>query len=652
MKLTIVIVNYNVEFFLEHCLHSVRKALKGIESEVIVVDNNSVDGSVKMVREKFPEIRLIENKKNVGFSVANNQAIRQAQGEYILLQNPDTVVEEDTFQKVLQFMDTHPEAGGLGVKMLDGKGKFLPESKRGLPTPLVAFYKVFGFSMLFPRSRLFGRYHLGFLDNDQIHSVAVLSGAFMLLRKTTLEKTGLLDESFFMYGEDIDISYRITQAGYKNYYFPQARIIHYKGESTKKSSINYVFVFYQAMIIFAQKHFSQNRAKLFSTLIHMAIYIRASLALIRRFAENFALPLLDTGTILAGLFFIKNYYEKNVRFAAVTGSYPEHLVSIAFLSYLVIWLSSIYMNGGYDKPVRVSRLTRGILIGTATILIIYSLLPETYRFSRALILFGTAWALVATTGIRFLLHLLNIKQYRLNANQNKRVLIVGNPEECERVHQLLKETSIKTTFVGYISPEENVERIKSKTNQLINARTVGNINQLQDYVEIYSIDEIIFCAKDVSSHLTINLMLQLGKANVDYKIAPPESLSVIGSNSIDTSGDLYTIDINSITKPGNRRVKRMFDLSTSLLAFLLSPLILLFIHNPRGFLKNTMSVISGKKSWIGYQDSVLSPSEILGKKLNKETAERINLLYTKDYQLENDFKIFFKGFKKLGNMRS
>ncbi|MBK6837941.1 MAG: glycosyltransferase family 2 protein [Bacteroidetes bacterium] len=263
MKLSVVIVNYNVKYFLEQCLHSVQKAAGGIETEIWVVDNNSVDGSVEMVREKFPSVKIIANTDNKGFSKANNQAIHLSTGDYVLLLNPDTVVEEDTFRKMLQFMDAHPDAGGLGVKMIDGTGKFLPESKRGLPTPTVAFYKIFGLSALFPKSKTFGKYHLGYLDQNAINPVDVLAGAFMLIRKDVLQKIGLLDEDFFMYGEDIDLSYRITKAGYKNYYFPDARIIHYKGESTKKSSVNYVFVFYNAMIIFAKKHFSKSNASLF-----------------------------------------------------------------------------------------------------------------------------------------------------------------------------------------------------------------------------------------------------------------------------------------------------------------------------------------------------------------------------------------------------
>jgi GT2 family glycosyltransferase len=248
MKLSVIIVNYNVIHFLEQCLLSVQKAISGLEVEVFVVDNNSVDGSVSMVREKFPWVNLIANNDNPGFSKANNQAIKVSKGEYVLLLNPDTVVEEDTFSKCIAFMDQHPDAGGLGVKMVDGKGEFLPESKRGLPTPEVAFYKLSGLSRLFPKSKRFGQYHLTYLSREETHKIDVLSGAFMMMRRETLEKSGLLDETFFMYGEDIDLSYRIKLAGYNNYYFPETRIIHYKGESTKKSSVNYVYTFYNAMV--------------------------------------------------------------------------------------------------------------------------------------------------------------------------------------------------------------------------------------------------------------------------------------------------------------------------------------------------------------------------------------------------------------------
>lgn len=219
MDVSIIIVNYNVRFFLEQCLHSVFKAKNNLNIEIIVVDNHSVDGSVQMLKEKFPQVIVIENKDNVGFSKANNQGIKIARGKYVLLLNPDTVLQEDTLVKCFEFMEATPDAGALGIKMFDGKGNFLPESKRGFPSPMVAFYKIFGLSKLFPKSKIFGRYHLGFLDKDKTHNVDVLSGAFMFIRKEVLNKIGGLDEDYFMYGEDIDLSYRIKKAGYNNYFF-------------------------------------------------------------------------------------------------------------------------------------------------------------------------------------------------------------------------------------------------------------------------------------------------------------------------------------------------------------------------------------------------------------------------------------------------
>ncbi len=650
MKLSVIIVNYNVQHFLEQCLHSVFKGLKNIPSEVFVVDNNSVDGSVQMVKEKFSQAVLIDNKKNTGFSYANNQAIKLAKGEYVLLLNPDTVVEEDTFEKVIAFMDTHSDAGGLGVKMIDGKGNFLPESKRGLPTPSVAFYKIFGFSKLFPKSKLFGKYHLGFLDTDKTHEVDILSGAFMLLRKSALDKVGLLDETFFMYGEDIDLSYRIILGGYKNYYFPETRIIHYKGESTKKSSVNYVFVFYRAMVIFAEKHFSQNNAKLFSFLINIAIYLRAGAALFVRFLKSIFLPAFDFGISLLGLFLIKEYYEKNIRFIE-GGGYSDLLISIAFPVYILIWLFTIYLSGGYDKPIRLLKIIRGIIVGTGIILIAYSLLPEAYRFSRALILFGMLWILLAFLISRIVLHYLKIKSYSLDTDKSKRIAIIGTQEEFERVNKLLKQTNVNYSFLGFIC---------ANNSDNAHENYVGNINQIEEVIEIYKINEVIFCSRDITSQEIINHMHTLVSADVDFKIAPPESLSIIGSNSIDTAGDMYIIDVNSISKPKNKRNKRLIDILLSVCFLILSPILFFVQDNKIGFIKNIFSVLFGLKSWVGYgnqkqehlpkiRSSVLTPVDAIKNiSITEDTKNRLNLAYSKDYKIENDLNTVRKCLKKLG----
>ena len=347
MELSVIIVNYNVKHFLEQCLISVKKALVGIEGEIIVVDNNSVDGSLNLINNKFSEIVLIANKKNTGFSVANNQGIKIAKGSNILLLNPDTVIQEDSLRKCLEFFDKNKDAGALGVKMYDGNGRFLPESKRGLPTPSVAFYKIFGLSSLFPNSKTFGKYHLGYLSQNENHKVDVLSGAFMMIRKKVLDEVGLLDETFFMYGEDIDLSYRIKEGGYENYYFSNTNIIHYKGESTKKSSVNYVFVFYKAMVIFAEKHFSKQHVKTFSKLINIAIYFRATIALAERVLKRWILPIMDFIFFNGFIFGISSLYQN---YSGI--SFPEETVKYIIPIYALIWTICNSLFGNQRPPVK------------------------------------------------------------------------------------------------------------------------------------------------------------------------------------------------------------------------------------------------------------------------------------------------------------
>jgi len=269
MFLSIIIVSYNVKYFLEQCLHSVFASTFASEFEVIVVDNNSKDDSVAYLASHFPSVKFIENDENLGFAKANNAGIAQAKGKYILLLNPDTVLGEHVLEHVCSFMDEHADAGALGVKMINGNGLFLPESKRSFPTPWVSFCKISRLNKLFPNSKLFGRYHLRYLDENKVHQIDVLAGAFMLLREEALDKSGLLDETFFMYGEDIDLSYRIKLVGYKNYYLPE-KIIHYKGESSHKNEYHYVRLFYGAMNLFYKKHFHKY-SLLYSIFIQLGI---------------------------------------------------------------------------------------------------------------------------------------------------------------------------------------------------------------------------------------------------------------------------------------------------------------------------------------------------------------------------------------------
>jgi GT2 family glycosyltransferase len=642
LKISVVIVNYNVAYFLEQCLNSVFSALKNVPGEVFVVDNDSIDASVDMVREKFPQVKLIANKDNVGFSRANNQAIREARGEYVLLLNPDTVVEEDTFIRCVEFMDEHPDAGGLGVRMIDGKGAFLPESKRGLPTPSVAFYKIFGISRLFPKSKKFGQYHLGYLDELEVNEVDVLSGAFMLMRKKALDEVGLLDEAFFMYGEDIDLSYRIQKGGYKNYYFPKTQIIHYKGESTKKSSVNYVFVFYRAMIIFAEKHFSQKNAKLFSFLINCAIYFRASLALFSRFVQRAFLPIIDFGILLIFLLSLTQLWRKENIF------FPEEIMHFAIPSYVAVWQFFIFYFGGYDRPIKLLSFLKGGVIGTLFLLAAYALLPKEYQFSRLFVLMGMvvllSYYLISRIGLSSILK----GRFSLQGTLQKRFAIVGDSEEVERVKKILYAAKNDVESTYWIHPSNNeIEGV------------IGRLDQLDQIIHIYKVDEVIFCAKNVSAEAIIRWMSTISNDTTEFKIAQPDSLYLIGSNSVDTAGDLYVLEIDNISKPVKRRDKRLFDIAISFFLLLLSPILIWIFQKKLQFIKNCSGVLFGRYTLIGYfsegeikklpkiKPGILYPDLNFTQETNNEHKYKFNLIYARNYSVLQDFRFLSKNFKHL-----
>ena len=285
MDLSVVIVSYNVRDYLEQSLRSAIHASANLECEIIVVDNNSADGSCGMVEKTFPGVILIRNIKNTGFSAANNQAIRIARGKYILLLNPDTIVEDNTFTKCIGFMNSHPLAGAVGVRMTDGKGRYLPESKRSFPTPSSAFFKTSGISRLFPRSKWFSRYYLAHIDSMKTAEIEVLAGAFMFIRAEALSKTGLLDEDFFMYGEDIDLSIRLIKAGYKNYYLPETTIVHYKGMSTQRKGYTDIHHFYRAMRIYIRKRAEEGDFRYLKYILISGTYVRQALAVVARFVK-------------------------------------------------------------------------------------------------------------------------------------------------------------------------------------------------------------------------------------------------------------------------------------------------------------------------------------------------------------------------------
>jgi len=653
--LSVIIVNYNVRHFLEQCLHSVMKACEGIDSEVFVVDNNSVDGSPQMVREKFPAVNLIENRENAGFSAANNQAIKVTSGKYVLLLNPDTVVEESTFVKSIAFLESHPDGGALGVKMIDGKGKFLPESKRGIPTPWVSFYKIFGLWKLFPKSRKFGRYYLSHLDREKNHEIEVLSGAFMMLRREALNLVGLLDEDFFMYGEDIDLSYRLIRGGYKNYYLSETKIIHYKGESTKKASFNYVRTFYQAMIIFARKHFSPGRQRTFITAIRLAVYFRAILAITGRIIRTTAFPAIEAVLIFVSIISIKEYWEYIHKLLKDKLPYPAEFDFVAAPLYTLVFVLLLAAFGAYRKPYKIRPILTATFTGFVTIALVSWIAPE-INFSRMIVgLASVATAIIAiiTRGM------LNFKaggKFFFTEEHKKRVVIVGSSAESDRISRLIRgDLDYPVEIVGRVAAETAAS--ESGKNDL------GTIAQLHEIIPFYRIDEVIFANESLTTQKIIGTMASLKFRNLQYKIVPPRADYLVGPqvihSSIYTGPAFYNLDKREFLVK-----KRVFDVIGSSLILIVFPLHFWLYKNPVLAMKNLRSVLVGQYHFVGYirshpvglpgiKDGILNMLHRVrkGERRGKDHSAGLDRHYAKTYSWELDLEILLKGLRKIGEVR-
>jgi GT2 family glycosyltransferase len=644
MMLSVIIVNYNVKYFLEQCLHSALQAPATVEAEIIVIDNASTDGSVEYLQPLYPEVKFITSKENMGFAKANNLALKKAKGEYVLFLNPDTLVPEDCFEKCVRFMENNLKAGALGIRMLDGSGKFLAESKRSFPTASTAFYKLIGLSVLFPKSKIFNKYSLGYLDEYENHVVDVLAGAFMLVRKSVLEEVGSFDETFFMYAEDVDLSYRIQKAGYENWYFAGSSIIHFKGESTKKGSLNYVRMFYNAMSVFVKKHYTGERARAFVFSIQLAIWVRAFFAWVKSFSTKAGLPILDAGLIFLSLKFTTDQWEHYVR---DDHYFIPSLVNTLLPAYTIVFLVSAALTGIYDnsfKPIK-AFLSAGAAI--IVLLAVYSLLPEQWRFSRGVILFGGILAALLITLSRWLLLKLGFES-KVETRQNQTV-IIGNSVEYNECYGLLEKSHLEEKVLGRIKIHDDVDD------------AVGTLHQLTDIVKTTNIREVIFC-NGVLKYSAIIDVIQKLPTDFSFRFHAFKSSSIIGSDSKDTSGEVFSSTIDySLAKPSQKRMKRICDVTASILFLLSFPIHLLLIKKGGNALKEVISIFLGAKTWISYythnkqlpqlKKGILSPN---GFPLDQPTALqeihlfKIDQLYAKDYDWVYDLKLILKNYRRLG----
>jgi GT2 family glycosyltransferase/lipopolysaccharide/colanic/teichoic acid biosynthesis glycosyltransferase len=692
MDLTIVIVNYNVKEFLEQSIISIKKSCRNIEYELVVVDNASSDGSIELIRQNFPEIKLITNTENKGFAAANNQAIKRAQGEFILLINPDTIVQEDTFSVILNFFKNHPECGMVGCKILNPDGSLQLACRRSFPTPWVAFTKIIGLSKLFPNSKLFGRYNLTYLDPDRTYEVEAISGSFMFFRRQVVENIGYLDDSFFMYGEDLDWCFRIREAGWKIYYLPETKIIHFKGESSKKTDIDLILQFYRAMKLFVEKHYHHRYLHVPQWLLMLGITLRASLTFLSKFLSWVFPGLLDYG--LLNLSMLLAIY---IRFQSLTPHLRSYL--IVMVVYSLIWLLSLILVGSYGKSKYSSlRTTYGVLVGL-TLNTSLTFFFNQYAFSRAVVLISGALNILLLGGWRFGLKILS--RFRVFPFKGvigktligRRALIVAPADSGRRIAAKLKNR-LDTGYevCGIVFPDEHTSDDKYQEVPIL-----GNLKYLDEIVRQTRAQEIIFSTEQISYDKVLEIIAHTKKEGVTFKLIPSSMDVIIGKASIEYIGDLPLMDIDyKLNHPVNIYIKRIFDVIISFLALVIfAPEIffLKFIKKIKLKKKKIYTINSKQRTISEFSDDNLSSrqrklpylwSVLTGKlsiigseiievndheqpkgcvelkpgltglfQINKHNAftsadcERYNLYYLKNYSLLLDIEIIIKAIFKI-----
>ncbi len=661
MRLSVIIVNYNVRPFLENALVALRKSTEGIDCEVIVVDNASDDGSVDMVNEKFPGVHLIVNKANLGFAAANNVALRRVQGDLVLLLNPDTLVQEDTMQVMIDFMDKNPEAGLAGCKILNPDGTLQLACRRSFPTPWVALSKIIGLSVLFPGSEVFGKYNLTYLDPELTHEVDAVSGSFMIFRKKVIDQVGFLDEQFFMYGEDLDWCYRIKEAGWKIFYVPATKIIHYKGQSARRSDIDEVKVFYEAMKVFARKHF--HRGYFFDILITLGISLRQVVAFLGRSARPFRAALLDFIIINLSLL-IGEWIWIGKIFAFPSYAYP----ALILIPWLVI-AGAMYFSGVYtSRKLSSSRAASSVVAGYI-ILSALTFFFKQYGFSRMVVIISGAISFLLLPGWRLVARsVLRTPEHRRKSLFGRRTLIVGARKSgLEVLRKLRMRIDDGYEVVGFIE----LDRTRLG-EQVAGVEILGTIDNIGKIIEEFRVSEVIF-SSDLLTYTDILSVISRSKhRTVNYRLVPSSLEVIIGKTHIDELDDIPLVDIEyNINRFANRVFKRGFDIACSVI-FLITIYPVLAIERRMG---NRLSgfesrilmvpdVLRGKISFVGppmdmggngetdrHSDRFLGKPGLTGlvqvryhEDLTPDEVEKYNLYYAKNQSFMLDVEILLKSF--------
>jgi hypothetical protein len=529
--------------------------------------------------------------------------------------------------------------------MIDGSGRFLKESKRSFPSPLTSLYKLSGLTRMFPRSKIFARYHLGNLNENENSEVDVLAGAFMMIPKKIIDSLGGFDESFFMYGEDIDLSFRIQKAGYKNFYFAKTSVIHFKGESAKKGSLNYVRMFYKAMSIFVSKHYGGGKAKFFNLLIQGAILLRALLSATGRFIRWVGMPVVDAALILLSFWLVKFLWNTYVKQEV---NYSPNMLIIAFPVFTLIFLAAAYFSGLYDTEYKQSRLNRSAATAILVLLAGYALLPESLRFSRGILVFGSLMAYGLMTLMRRILVSTKVLDSVDEDDERMKTIIVGTSDEYKRVFKLMQLAGIEDRILGRVEVIDKDE-----------INSIGNIEQLPQLLNIYPIKEVILCEGTLSFFKIIELVKKI-PPHIRTKFRASCSESIIGSESKNTTGRY--INKHSVFKLAlrvNKRNKELEDIIISLIFIISFPVHLALQKNPGRFFKNVSTVLLRYKTWVGYstksadlpqlKEGVLSVTGVPGfmNTLPKESLVQADTWYAANYSLWQDVRMVWKSYKYL-----
>jgi len=649
-ELSIIIVNYNVKAFLQNCLLSIKKATEKIDSEIIVVDNASDDGSIELIKKNFEDVILIESPVNLGFSKANNLGLKISQGKYICLINPDTIVEENTFEVMINFMENHPDVGLAGCKILNPDGTFQLACRRSFPTPWVAFTKIIGLSKLFPKSKLFAKYNLTYLDENQSYEVDAVSGSFMFLRRDVYEKIGGLDETFFMYGEDLDYCYRVKQAGYKVYYVHSTQIIHFKGESTKRSNIDELKHFYDAMRLFVRKHFSGSW--IIELILQAAINIRSFLAFIgKRF-------LILTAIIVDFILFNLSVLLAEIIYMKISGfsGFPDYAYPTVFIVPAGSFVLIAYLLGSYQiKNLPISKLYPSLLISflfTSSLTYFF----KDYAFSRAIVLITYLLLFFVLPGWRVLLKI--IFKYPKDSRQSlfeANTLIVGTNEAAvELLNRLRKSYNYYYDVVGLIDRDR--KRIGEKINDV---EIIGSLDTLGKVIREKGITEVIFASDFLPYNQILSIVSANQNQNVHFHLADKNYDFIISKRDVLELNELPLIEIEyNISMPVHRFIKRAFDILLGVfLLFTLYPIFLIryLVSKKWNNLLYLFKVLGGKYSFVGRPIGSRETNIYLGKpgltgivqinenkNLSEEDIVRLNIYYAKNQNIWLDIEILIK----------